>query len=159
MKNLEIFMSEKLNLNKSAVDFYWKNTDPRMLKILHVMESVEIWVVDDVESISKELIAFGKKLGNTKTAKLAKRADEITTIMTYIFSSKSLRMLNWLDDNFPGLSFQYVMEAKQKDDREESRLLLDRLRTIKSLDLLGLIFTTMRTRLISGLLEEDQDDD
>ncbi len=153
-------MSEKLNLNKSAVDFYWKNTDPRMLKILHVMESVELWVVDDVESISKELIVFGKKLSNTKTAKLAKRADEITTIMTYIFSSKSLRMLNWLDDHFPGLSFQYIMEAKQKEEKwEAGKLLLDRLRTIKSLDLLGLIFTTMRTRLISGLIEEDSDDD
>ena len=30
-------------------NFYWKTQDPRMMKILSMMESVEPWVVDDVE--------------------------------------------------------------------------------------------------------------
>lgn len=148
-------MSEKLNLSKSAVDFYWKTQDERMLKILSMMEAVEPWVVDDVESVAKELISFGKKIGQAKTGQLSQHSDDITTIMTYIFAGKALRMLNWLDDNYPGLSFHYVMEARQKEDWESGRLLLDRLKTIKTLSLLGHIFTPMRTRLISGLLEED----
>lgn len=150
-------MSEKLNLNKSAVDFYWKTQDKRMFKILSMMESVEPWIVDDVESIAKELVNFGRKISQAKTGQLSQHSEELTTVMTYIFSGKALRLLNWLDDNYPGLSFHYVMEARQREDWEAGRLLLDRLKTIKNLSLLGMIFTPMRTRLISGLLEEDED--
>lgn len=150
-------MSEKLNLNKSAVDFYWKTQDQRMFKILTMMENVESWIVDDVESIAKELVSFGKKISQAKTGQLSQHSDELTVIMTYIFSGKALRILNWLDDNYPGLSFHYVMEARQREDWEEGKLLLDRLKTIKTLSLLGMIFTPMRTRLIAGLLEEDDD--
>jgi hypothetical protein len=151
-------MSEKLNLNKSAVDFYWKTQDPRMLKILTMMENVEPWIVDDVDSIAKELVNFGKKISKAKTGQLSQHSDELTVVMTYIFSGKAMRMLNWLDDNYPGLSFHYVMEARQKEDWEAGKLLLDRLKTIKTLSLLGMIFTPMRTRLISGLLEEDDEE-
>ncbi len=151
-------MSEKLNLNKSAVDFYWKTQDPRMLKILTMMENVEPWIVDDVDSIAKELVNFGKKISKAKTGQLSQHSDELTVVMTYIFSGKAMRMLNWLDDNYPGLSFHYVMEARQKEDWEAGKLLLDRLKTIKTLSLLGMIFTPMRTRLISGLLEEDEEE-
>lgn len=150
-------MSEKLNLNKSAVDFYWKTQDQRMFKILTMMENVESWIVDDVESIAKELVNFGKRISQAKTGQLSQHSDELTIIMTYIFSGKALRILNWLDDNYPGLSFHYVMEARQREDWEEGKLLLDRLKTIKTLSLLGMIFTPMRTRLIAGLLEEDDD--
>ena len=152
-------MSEKLNLSKSTVNFYWKTQDPRMMKILSMMESVEPWVVDDVESVARELISFGKKMSSAKAGHLSRHSDEITLIMTYIFSGKAMRLLNWLDDNYPGLSFYYVMEARQKDDWEPGRLLLDRLKTIKTLSLLGTIFAPMRTKLIAGLLDEDDEDE
>lgn len=152
-------MSEKLNLNKNTVDFYWKNQDPRMLKILSMMEAVEPWIVDDVESVAKELISFGKKINNAKTSQLSSNSEDITIIMTYIFSGKSMRLLNWIDDNFPGLSFHYVMEARHNEDWDAGKLLLDRLKTIKTLSLMGLIFAPMRTKLITGLLEDDEDED
>ena len=47
-------MADKLNLTKNSVDFYWKSKDERMLKILSMMEAVEPWVVDNVESVAKE---------------------------------------------------------------------------------------------------------
>lgn len=152
-------MTEKLNLNKNSVDFYWKTLDPRMLKILNMMEAVEPWVVDDAESVARELISFGKRLSDANTGQLSRHSDEITLIMTYIFSGKSMRLLNWLDENYPGLSFHYVMEARHREDWEAGKLLLDRLKTIKTLSLLSMIFQPMRTRLISGLLEEDEDDE
>lgn len=151
-------MSEKLNLNKSAVNLYWKSKNPKIQKILSMMESVEPWVVDDVESIAKDLIMLGKRLNDAKANQLSKNSDEITMIMTYVFSSKSIRLLNWLDENYPGLSFYYVMEARQKEDWEAGRLLLDRLKTIKSVSLLSDVFAPMRTKLISSLLEEDEND-
>ena len=152
-------MSEKLNLNKSAVEFHWKKQDPRMHKILTMMEAVEPWVVDDVESVARELVEFGKKISNAKTGQLSQTSQEVTVIMTYIFSGKSMRLLSWLDENYPGLSFHYVMEARHREDWEPGRLLLDRLKTIKTLSLLSKIFAPMRTRLIAGLLEEDQESD
>jgi len=152
-------MTEKLNLNKNSVDFYWKTLDPRMLKILNMMEAVEPWVVDDAESVARELISFGKRLSDANTGQLSRHSDEITLIMTYIFSGKSMRLLNWLDENYPGLSFHYVMEARHREDWEAGKLLLDRLKTIKTLSLLSMIFQPMRTRLISGLLEEDEDEE
>ena len=152
-------MTEKLNLNKKNVDFYWKDKDPRMLKILTMMEAVEPWVVDDIESVSKELVDFGKKISSAKTNQLSDNTDSIVLLMTYIFSSRSMRLLNWIDDNFPGLSFHYVMEARQRDDWEAGKLLLDRLKTIKTLSLLPKIFAPMSTRLIANLLEDDDDED
>lgn len=157
-------MNDKLNLNKSSVDFYWKSQDPRMLKILSMMEAVEPWVVDDVEFVAKELISFGRKMNGVSpevlTSRLSNKSSDITTIMTYIFSGKSMRLLNWIDDNFPGLSFHYIMEARhrEEDDWEPGKLLLDRLKTIKTLSLMGLIFAPMRTKLISSLLEDSEDD-
>ena len=150
-------MSEQLYLKKSAVNFFWKTQNPRMLRILNQMESVEPWVVDEVESVARDLISFGKKIGDAPGGKLSECSEEITLVMTYIFSGKSLRLLNWLDENHPGLSFYYVMEARQKEDWEPGRLMLDRLKTIKTLSLLGLIFSPIRTKLISGLLDENDD--
>lgn len=152
-------MLEKLNLGKSNVDFYWKNKDPRMLKILTKMEQVEPWIVDNVPEVARQLVNFGKKIATIDSQKLSRHHEEITVIMTYIFSSKSMRLLNWLDDNFPGLSFHYVMEARQRENWEPGKLLLDRLKTISTLSLLNQIFAPMRTRLIGGLLEDDENDD
>jgi hypothetical protein len=152
-------MTDKLNLNKNSVDFYWKNQDARMLKILSMMESVEVWALDNSEEVAKELCEFGKKMSIAKTSQLSRHSENITLVMTYIFSGKAMRLLNWIDENFPGLSFHYVMEARHREGWEPGRLLLDRLKTIKTLSLLGLIFAPMRTRLISGLLEDDEEED
>lgn len=149
-------MSEKLILSKSSVDFYWKHLDERMLKIITMMENVEPWVVDDTEQVATKLIEFGKNISNAKTGQLSQHSEDITTIMTYIFAGKALRLLNWLDDKYPGLSFHYIMEARQREDWDSGRLLLERLKTIKTLSLLGHIFTPMRTRLISSLLDEEK---
>jgi len=151
-------MTEKLNLAKKSVDFHWKTQDLRMFKILSKMEDVESWIVDDTESVATELIMFGKKLEDVRSEKLSDKAEEVTLIMGYVFSGKSIRLLNWLDSNFPGLSFHYVMEARHNESSEASKLLLDRLKIIKNLTLLQLVFQPMRTRLISGLLEDDDDD-
>lgn len=152
-------MADKLNLNRNTVNFYWKTQDKRMSKILSMMEDVEHWVVDDSsDDVAKELISFGKKLSSITSTGLSKKSDDITTVMTYILSSKSLRLLNWIDDSFPGVPFHYIMEAKSRDNWEPGKLLLDRLITIRTLSLLGLIFAPMRTKLISSLLENDDED-
>ena len=110
----------RLNLAKGAVNFHWKSIDPRMQKILTMMEAVEPWVVDDVEDVTNELLEFGKNIGKAKNTQLSEYSSDITTVMAYIFSSRSLRLLNWLDENYPGLSFHYVMEARHNQQNEEN---------------------------------------
>ena len=149
-------MPEKLNLKKSTVNIYWKTQDPRMLRVLTLMETAEPWVVDEIDSVARELVNFGKKLGEVRAGHLSSNSDEVTTVLTYIGSGKAMRIMNWLDDNFPGLSFFYVMEARGKEDWDSGRLLLDRLRTIKTLSLLGSLFSPMRAKLIVGFLEPDE---
>ncbi len=153
--------SEKLNLNKNAVDFYWRVLDPRMLKILTMMERPEEeWVIDNIEQVAKELSDFGKKLGNFKDSeKMKDNYETMITVMTYIFSSKSIRLLSWFDKKFSGVSIQYVMHSKNQPDWEPGNLFLDRLITIKTLSMLGLIFNPVRTRLLMTMLEEEDDDD
>ncbi len=149
-------MAEKVILKKSSVNIYWKTQDPRMLKVLNLMETAEPWVVDDVDSVARELVNFGKRLGNARATHLSSNSDEITIVLTYISSGKAMRIMNWLDDNFPGLSFFYVMEARSKEDWDPGRLLLDRLKTIKTLSLLGSLFSPMRANLIINFLEDDE---
>lgn len=152
-------MKGNLELNKRSVDMFWKNKDNRLYKIVSVMEGVEPWVVDDVESVAKQVVLFGAKMGSVKISQLSVHHKEMTTVMTYICCGKALRMLNWIDNKFPGVSFHYVVEARDAVDWDAGKLLLDRLSTIKSLDLLAKIFTPMRTRLISGVLGSTDNDD
>lgn len=149
-------MAEKVILKKSSVNIYWKTQDPRILKVLNLMETAEPWVVDDVDSVARELVNFGKRLGDARATHLSSNSDEITIVLTYISSGKAMRIMNWLDDNFPGLSFFYVMEARSKEDWDPGRLLLDRLKTIKTLSLLGSLFSPMRANLIINFLEDDE---
>ncbi len=150
-------MKGNLELNKKNVDMFWKTQDSRLYKIVSVMEGVEPWVVDDVESVARQVVVLGAKMVNLNTNKLSEVNKEMTTIMAYICCGRALRILNWIDNKYPGVSFYYVVEARESEDWDSGKLLLDRLATIKSLDLLLKVFTPMRARLISGIIENSDD--
>lgn len=141
-----------LELNKKNVDMFWQTQDKRLAKIISVMEEVEPWVVDDVESVAKQMVLFGAKMASLKTSQLSECDKEMTTIMAYVCCGRAFRILNWIDVKYPGVSFHYVVEARDAKDWDPGKLLLDRLSTLKSLELLFQVFTPMRARLISGLL-------
>lgn len=149
---------EKLNLNKPAVEFHWKCTDQRLAKVLQMMERVEHWTVDDVESVVRELINLGKKISTSDRDSLTSSSESILLVMAYINCGKAMRIMNWLDENHPGLSFHYTLEARQMDDTDAGRLMIDRLRAIKTVQLLSEIFTPSRTRLITEILKEKNEE-
>lgn len=152
-------MTEKLNFNKTNINHFWKQADPTVSKVISIMENVEHWVVDDVESVAKELVAMGKKLSDVSKESLNENAEALIEIMAYISCGKSLRLLHWIDAHYPTLSFFYVMSARQNvEESDQARLLIDRLQTIKTISLLGKIFAPSRTRLISELLKDKNDD-
>lgn len=151
-------MPEKVLLKQSSVNIYWKQQDPRLSKVLNLMHSAEPWVVDEIDSVSRELVNFGKRLGDVRAGQLSNGSSEVTTVLAYISSSKAMRVFNWLDDTFPGLSFFYVMEARNQD-WDPGRLLLDRLNTIRTLNLLSSLFAPSRADFIISLLEENENEE
>jgi|SRR5471032_2388819 len=144
-----------LNLKKSIVTDFWKRTDPRLARVLGVMENVEHWVVDDVEVVARKLAEAGKKMDQVSKETLAQVSEEVLFVMAYISCGKALRLLNWMDETHPGLSVHYIMEAKQTSEWGPGRLMVDRLQTVKGLSLMGRIFAPARMRLIERLLKED----
>lgn len=146
-----------LNLKKTIVGDYWKKTDVRLARILSVMENVEHWIVDDVESVAQALTDVGKKMDKTSKKTLASLSEELIFAMAYIASGKFFRMVKWMDESHPGLSVHYIMEARQmQGDWAPARLMVDRIQTINSLQLMGRVFAPSRTRLIAELLRDDK---
>lgn len=146
-----------LNLKKSIVGEYWKKTDPRLARILSVMENIEHWIVDDVESVAEALAGVGKKMDKSSKKTLATLTEEVIFAMAYIASGKFFRMVKWMDESHPGLSVHYIMEARQmQTDWAPAKLMVDRIQTINSLQLMGRVFAPSRTRLIAELLRDDK---
>ena len=148
-KNLK---KNELNLLKGVVENYWKNKDRQLSNILSKMEKSESWIVDDAESVSRSLIELGKSISNSSNANLIKYSHEITFVIAYIYSSKAIRLLNWFDENFPGLVLNYLTEA-YRSKGAPGKLLIERLKTLKTLSLLGEIFHPKRSDYITNLLE------
>ena len=146
-----------LNLKKSIVSEYWKKTDPRLARILSVMENIEHWIVDDVDSVAQALADVGKKMDKSSKKTLATLSEELMFAMAYIASGKFFRMVKWMDESHPGLSVHYIMEARQmQNDWPPAKLMVDRIQTINSLQLMGRVFAPSRTRLIAELLRDDK---
>lgn len=145
-----------LSLKKSIVNEYWKKQDSRLSRIFTVMENVEHWTVDEVESVSRALEDLAIKINKASKAKIGDISEEMIQLMAYISSSKSSRILNWMDETHPGISVHYVMKSKELENWPEAEILIDRLQTIKSLSLMSKVFTPSRTRIISELLKEEK---
>lgn len=146
-----------LNLKKSVVQEYWKKSDPRLAKILGVMENVEHWTLDDIEAVSVAITDLGKKLDKTSKRTLASLSEDLIVIMGYISSGKFFRLIKWMDETHPGLSVHFIMEARQlQQEWNPARLMVDRIQTINSLQLIGKVFAPSRTRLIVELIKDDR---
>jgi hypothetical protein len=146
-----------LNLKKSVVGDYWQKTNSRLARILSVMENVEHWIVDDVQSVAEALTDVGKKMDKSRKTTLAALSEELIYAMAYISSGKFFRMIKWMDETHPGLSVHYIMDARQmQNDWAPARLMVDRIQTINSLQLIGKVFSPSRTRLIAELLRDEK---
>lgn len=146
-----------LNLKKSVVQEYWKKSDPRLARALNVMENVEHWTLDDIEAVSLAITDLGKKMDKTSKRTLASLSEELIMIMGYISSGKFFRLIKWMDETHPGLSVHFIMEARQlQQEWSPARLMVDRIQTINSLQLIGKVFAPSRTRLIVELLKDEQ---
>lgn len=144
-----------VNLRTSVVQDFWRNRDDRIARILGYMEDVEDWMVDDHEAVLGELTKLAERIHNSNGHKLADRTDAVLNILAYMSSSRAMRLLEWLDYRFHNeLALQLVERAAERGDDPRAQLLIDRLQTLRSLALLGRIFSPSRTRLVSDLLRD-----
>jgi len=136
---------------------------PKLKSICHTMHAIEYWALDDIAVINEKLISIIPLLNDCRKRgdfiyflKSNEVFENILQIYSYVKTSYFYVFMAFLDDTFPVLSFHYVIEMNARN--EQYSLLIDRLRVLKKLNLLQTIFSPARTRLISGLLENDDDE-
>lgn len=149
----------QLNLRKSIVAEFWKSRDPRMAMILQWMESMEDWSMDDDRGFSEALLQLTPKMETSSRNALVENTELLLQVMAYMSSGRSLRLLEWFDEHFPqGLSVELVEMARDQEDDPRAQILIDRLRSLQSLSLLGRVFSPARVRRISMLLADGGQD-
>ena len=147
-----------LDLRKPIVGSYWKARDVRLHSILRYMETTESWVLDSDEDFSQALEKLAARLDKADRQAVLKNADRLLLVMAYMSSSSAMRTLTWLDQHFQnGLSVDLLRLARESDE-PATRIILDRVRAIHSLSLLGQVFSPERLRLVSDVLRETDDD-
>lgn len=147
-----------LNLRKSIVTEFWRNRDPRMGVVLQWMETMEDWGMDDNKEFTQALLELVPILENSSRESVLNKLEPMLQVMAYMSSSRALRLMEWFDEHFhQGLSLNLIGHARSESNKPHSQLMLDRLRALQSLSLLGQVFSVARTRLIVDLLRETSD--
>lgn len=144
-----------LNLKKSVVSEYWKKNSSRMARAISIMETVENWIQDEDEDVSKKINELSRALVKSSDVGITLNIDRLLFVMAYMSSGKAIRIMNWFDENFKkDLSLDFVYHAKDGLDDPVKSLLIDRLQTVKSLNLISSIFSQARTKKIDRILKD-----
>lgn len=149
-----------LSLKKSVIQQFWVQQDGRVANIMDMMESMEkAWIVDDDADVAMALEKLSERLNQISPKKLVRHEQQLVLLLSYMSTSRCMRILRWLDDSGKGQrdqTFTKLMEYAQQsqDDMVESEVLLNRLRTLKSVAILGQVFTANRSRSLTRILQE-----
>ena len=146
-------MTETFNLRKSLVERFWFERDPRIARILRWMDSTENWMVDERPDVTLALTSLGRRMTESEPEALAAQFDPLLDILAYMSSSRAMRIMAWLDrENGGALSLRLMQKAMARSDTK-AQLLVDRLQALRSLSLLGEIFSAKRISRAISLLE------
>lgn len=148
-----------LSLRRSAVMRHWQKKSPRIARVIGLMESMEDWMVDEHEQVSRSLDRLAPRLDRTNPDKLLSQTDPMLTVMAYLSSGRTLMLMDWMDEHFNGrVSMRLMDHARQTMDNIPSRLLLERLQTLNSLSLLPQVFSPTRLRFVYQILQDLQEE-
>lgn len=148
------------NLRKSMVEEFWGAKDARLARIFEWMESMEPWTLDEQQDVFMALNNVLGKLEKLPARAVYPHSDDLIDILTYLSSARSLRILEWLDEKSSneklGIVVDLIEKARERaSDDVGAELFLERLQALKSLALLGRIFSPNRTRTMADLLRQD----
>jgi hypothetical protein len=150
-------MELTLNLDPDFINEYWKNEGTECYKLLNEASKLETWTLTNEPIFQSKLKEFTEAYKDMTSPKWSTNSEQITELMTYMTISQFTFLLHYIDISFPGLSFHFVMEARHDENWRAGELLLKRIKLLKEYGFLNKIFAPMRTRLISGLIESDDD--
>lgn len=149
-----------LSLRRSAVMRHWQKKSPRIARVIGLMESMEDWMLDEHEQVSRGLDRLAPRLDKSAPDKLLDNMDPMLLMMAYLSSGRTLMMMDWMDEKYNGrVSLRFLDHARQTQDKIASKLLLERLQTLNSLSLLPQVFSPSRIRFILNILQDIQEEE
>lgn len=107
--------------------------------------------------IRKSFDLFIKRFNNCDSYMLSKDVNSMIKILNRVPIVYFALVLSEIDERFPGLSFYYVMEARQSDDIEKL-VFMKSLQIFEQSGLLKEIFSPKRLTLIKGLLDGEENE-
>ena len=100
-------MTPSIDLSTSAIRQYWLNQSPELAALFDEIETRETWVADHDPYIEQRLMSFGKMLSENDPSRLLQAGtDDLLFFLVYITTSRSMRILEWLDLEYPEVSGQ-----------------------------------------------------
>lgn len=147
-----------LNLRHSVIKDFWNSRDERMgivLQWMEDMEDMEEWSLDKDPDFSRALEELAGIMERASRQAMLGKLDGLLNVMAYMSSSRAMRLLEWFDERYQnGLSLELIQQARQQPSDPCHQIMLDRLRALQSLSLLGKIFDPKRVHHIIQLLRE-----
>lgn len=146
----------RLNLRTSAIEDYYKNKSQRIYSILSTIEPIKSWVLDTDKTISNAIVELTNALNDTTQSKLSENKEELLKILAYLSCSKVYFFTTWLDTNFEeDLTTEFLSEAiNQYNEFAEFSIYVERIETIRKMNVLGSIFSEKRMKKVIKILEE-----
>ena len=133
---------------------YWANhSDPLVYKALCFMESIEDWVIDDIEGVEEAIGVLGNVLENIDNIDL-KHSDDFISVIANVRATRNLMMLQVLNEAYPGSVAKLVKHAEAlSSNNEVCKLFIKRHVLFERLRLMGKIFSEEATKGIMEILE------
>jgi intracellular multiplication protein IcmW len=143
--------------NQATHKFWFDYPDPMIYRVISFMESVEDWTLDgdpDLEAALKKLGDTLEDIGNLDL----QEEDKFIRIITYIKTSRLLRVLQCMDTAHPGAASKLLMHAENTttSSSDVPGLFLRRNIVFERLRLLARVFSSERFALITKALEEEE---
>ncbi len=135
-------------------DFWVKNHDPFLSRVINMMGHVEDWTFDDNVELNKLLQDITDSLDEMKRIDL-KDEKLFVNLLTNVKVTRSLRFMQFLDAKLPGTASKLLIysEVASKNTDTVTGLFLNRNLIFERLQLLARIFAPQRINLVINALE------
>lgn len=147
-----------LRLDNDSVLSHWDNRTKSLGKLVRGMAAMEsTWALDEEDGVLDALDELIQLLNQTPFARIQEHGETLVRVMGYLESPRALRILEWLDQRYERdtVSVRLVAMAQEHPENRTNALLVARLQRLKSLELLGSVFSGARLRMLAELLRAD----
>jgi len=144
-------MPDIIDLHDSTIASHWSRGDEGVSAILDNMQVRESWVLDECEGLKLAMIDWASCLTDESLKNIVENnSDDLIRILAFMKSKRSLFLLDKIENRFPGVSSELLMDSLEKidnvnTDTRPQRVLRDRLVALYRIDLLERIFSVERS--------------